>query len=65
MQHYVCTGDCGGESERPKVCDFGGCTKENQALTACSCDDGLHHAVLSSPVVDVLDIDSMDDEDNL
>ena len=67
MQHYVCTGDCGGEAEKSKVCDSDSCSKEGQSLTQCGCDDGLHAEVLSTTnaSTDVLDVDSMDDEDDL
>jgi hypothetical protein len=42
MKHYICTGDCGGESGRAGVCKTEGCTKEGDALLECECDDGLH-----------------------
>ena len=64
MQHYVCTGDCGSESEKPKVCASDGCSKEGQSMMGCDCDDGLHHEILATSV-DALDVESMDDEDNL
>ena len=42
MQHFVCTGGCGGESSTPGVCQSEGCKKEGEELTACSCENGLH-----------------------
>jgi len=42
MIHYVCTGSCGGESKTAGVCEAQFCTKEEQPLVECSCEDGLH-----------------------
>ncbi|MSR71157.1 MAG: hypothetical protein EXS50_00580 [Candidatus Taylorbacteria bacterium] len=42
MEHYVCTGGCGGESKDQGVCDAQFCKKEGQVLTSCSCADGMH-----------------------
>ena len=61
MTHYVCTGDCGGESEKPKVCETEGCTKEGQPLAECDCGDGLHKGIITSEAEP--DVESMDDED--
>ncbi len=61
MQHYVCTGDCGNETERPGVCQSAGCSHEGQPLVECRCDDGIHDKILSP--VDSLDVESMDDQD--
>jgi hypothetical protein len=47
MTHYVCSGDCGGESETPKLCDAADCTKEGEPLTACNCSDGLHVGIVN------------------
>ena len=65
MQHFVCTGDCAGESDQAKVCDSEGCSKEGQPLVECDCDDGLHKGVTSNPETDDLDMESMDDEDDM
>jgi hypothetical protein len=40
--HYVCTGDCGGISPTPKVCEDATCSKSGEPMIPCSCDDGLH-----------------------
>ena len=61
MQHYICAGDCGGESDRPGVCEHETCSKEGQSFISCDCDDGFHEKVLS--INDELDIEKMDDED--
>ena len=57
MNHFVCTGDCGGESEKPGVCQATGCTKEDQPLEECTCEDGLHEDVVMDIKDDGLDID--------
>lgn len=46
MTHNVCTGGCGGASEAEGVCQVEGCSKHNQPLTACNCEDSLHAEVL-------------------
>lgn len=43
MQHFVCTGGCGGQSDSEGVCEAQYCKKEGQPLTECNCDDGLHN----------------------
>lgn len=42
MEHYICSGDCGGESNEPRVCEAEFCPKEGQPMIACDCEDGLH-----------------------
>ena len=42
MTHYICPGECHGESDKPKVCESDFCSKEGQSLIPCSCEDGLH-----------------------
>ena len=42
MKHFVCTGDCDGESSTPGVCQSEECAKEGQTLVPCDCEDGLH-----------------------
>jgi len=42
MSHYVCTGGCGGESDRPGVCQAEDCPKEGQPFVECECEDGMH-----------------------
>ena len=41
-KHYICTGGCHGESDKPGVCQTSGCTKEGQPFTPCECEDGTH-----------------------
>ncbi len=40
--HYVCTGGCGGEADRPGTCQAEDCSKEGQPMVPCACEDGLH-----------------------
>jgi len=42
MQHYVCAGDCGAETDKPVACRAPGCSHEGQPFVACACEDGLH-----------------------
>ena len=42
MKHYICTGDCDGQSSAPGVCQGEGCKKEGGPLVPCDCNDGLH-----------------------
>lgn len=46
MKHYVCVGDCGGESKQPGVCKAENCTHTGEALVSCECEDGSHENVL-------------------
>ena len=48
MTHYVCTGNCGKEADKPAVCNSDDCSNEGQALVACTCEDGLHEEVLDA-----------------
>ncbi|MDP3661287.1 MAG: hypothetical protein Q8R17_00295 [bacterium] len=43
MQHYICTGECHGESSNPGVCQVEDCKKEGEPLTPCNCPDSTHH----------------------
>jgi hypothetical protein len=65
MIHYICTGDCGGESDKPGVCLADGCSKEDQPLVDCNCADGLHAEVIASHAGgkdDFVDEDLPDDQ---
>jgi|GEM_PF-1862700 hypothetical protein len=42
MKHYVCTGGCGGVSDKPGVCQAPGCPKHQHPLIECSCTDNKH-----------------------
>lgn len=67
MKHYVCTGECGGESENPGVCQDETCSRHSEPLMACSCGDGLHKEVLAhAKGEDMLEDDiGADEEDEL
>ncbi|MDP2593298.1 MAG: hypothetical protein Q8P52_01455 [bacterium] len=59
MHHFICTGECGGESPVPGLCQAETCSKHGESLVECSCDDGLHKHIVpdddSTEVEDVLD----------
>jgi hypothetical protein len=40
--HYICLGDCGGETAKAGVCKAPGCTDEGRPLKKCECEDGAH-----------------------
>lgn len=44
-QHYICTGGCGGVSDKPGVCQTEGCADYQKPLRECHCEDGLHEQV--------------------
>lgn len=45
--HYVCTGGCGGVTDKPNsTCQVEGCPLHKHPLVPCSCKDGKHTAVL-------------------
>jgi len=41
--HYICTGSCGGVSDKAGICGAETCPKHNQPLEECDCTDGKHH----------------------
>ncbi|HVS79966.1 MAG TPA: hypothetical protein VHF05_03215 [Candidatus Paceibacterota bacterium] len=45
MEHYVCSGTCGAVSSEPGVCTTDGCTKQDEALAYCNCEDGSHSEI--------------------
>lgn len=45
MEHFICTGGCGGVSGVPGVCQTEGCANFGKPLKACSCPDGEHAEV--------------------
>ena len=49
-QHYICTGGCGGVSDKPGVCQAEGCPKHGHILESCDCADGKHHGRLNATV---------------
>jgi len=44
MNHYICTGGCGGVSDEAKVCEAEDCPKKGEPLKECDCADGEHNA---------------------
>lgn len=41
-KHFVCTGDCGGISDKAGKCQADECEMHKQALVECNCKDGEH-----------------------
>lgn len=42
MTHYVCTGGCGGVSDKPGVCQAKTCPLHQHQLVECNCTDNKH-----------------------
>jgi len=42
MEHFICTGGCGGVASEAGVCGAETCPKHGVALESCSCADGKH-----------------------
>jgi len=40
--HYICTGDCKGVSDGPGICTTTGCSRFNEHLEECNCEDDQH-----------------------
>jgi hypothetical protein len=63
MKHYVCQGECAGESKKPGVCKADDCTRNGEALIECNCTDGAHdEALFGGKDTDSLE-ETMDDDD--
>jgi len=43
MTHYICTGGCRAESDKPGVCGTVKCPKHGTPFTECDCTDGKHY----------------------
>ncbi|OGD32615.1 hypothetical protein A3C91_01995 [Candidatus Azambacteria bacterium RIFCSPHIGHO2_02_FULL_52_12] len=52
MTHYICTGGCGGVSDKPGVCQDENCPKHGMPLDQCGCTDGSHNGALENKVAD-------------
>lgn len=57
MKHYICTGGCGGVSEKPGICTAEVCSKKGQPLTECDCEERQEHDRVLPDVPDVPDSD--------
>ncbi|MBI4114721.1 MAG: hypothetical protein HY445_02665 [Candidatus Niyogibacteria bacterium] len=42
MEHFICTGGCGGVSGTPGVCQAESCPLHGLDLKPCGCTDGEH-----------------------
>lgn len=45
MTHYICAGECEGESEELGICHSDECSLKGVVMLECSCDDGKHERV--------------------
>ncbi len=63
MTHYICQGECHGESKNPGVCQSEDCSKKGHALLACDCEDWNHDKVLSDSLLSAESVSDIDDED--
>lgn len=43
MNHYICTGHCGGIADKEGKCEAPDCTSYGSILILCKCEDGLHN----------------------
>ena len=50
MEHYICLGTCGAESETSGVCEDPECTNSGLEKEFCDCEDGLHGGQLADQV---------------
>lgn len=41
-KHYVCSGECKGVSDNPGSCRAKDCSKHEQKLKPCECEEGDH-----------------------
>lgn len=63
MTHYICTGECHGESKNPGRCQAEDCNKHGQPLLVCDCEDWNHDDVLSEHLEESEDLTDLDSED--
>ncbi|MEK7181219.1 MAG: hypothetical protein AAB738_02715 [Patescibacteria group bacterium] len=61
MTHYVCTGDCHGESPRPGTCQAKDCGKFGEPLEPCECEDGLHMEVFEQNSAELENLEKADE----
>jgi hypothetical protein len=47
MKHYICTGECGGMSEKPQKCMAEYCSMYGKPFAECNCEDGKHGGIVS------------------
>lgn len=50
MEHYVCTGNCGGVSEIPTSCQTKNCTKYKKRYKKCYCYSKKHLDALEKEI---------------
>lgn len=42
MTHFVCKGECNGQSDQPGLCQDPICSQNGSPLTPCDCEDNMH-----------------------
>jgi hypothetical protein len=42
MSHHACTGNCGGKSDTPAVCQAADCANFQKPMKECNCADDQH-----------------------
>lgn len=48
MNHFVCTGECGGVSDHAGVCQDPNCSKHGQPLIECNCETNEHEGAVKA-----------------
>ena len=46
MKHFICTGGCGGISDKPGICQAPVCVKKGHPLIECDCTDDKHGGLI-------------------
>jgi len=54
MEHFICTGGCGGISGTPGVCHMESCPRHGKSFESCSCNDGEHGDAKAKAELDAL-----------
>ncbi len=59
MTHYICTGECHGESKTSGVCQADDCSKRGLPLLSCDCEDWHHDEIYEKELREKNDDDSL------
>ncbi len=47
-EHFICKGECKAISEKPGICTTEECSRKDQALELCVCEDNKHNEEVSN-----------------